>query len=360
MLKSKTAVIFTVILAIILVVTLCTSCSTKTTTATQTSTVTNTTTATATTTTIIKTIPLRFVGPWGIDSVPAKGTLKFIDAFNARAGGQYEIKFYPGETLAKVPEFLEATGKGTIDMFGMALGAYSGTEPLFVEVPMIYSSAKVNSATVAPMMELYDTVLPKYNLKALAGFTTGGNNVASSKKAIRVLADWKGLLVGSISPGIAQIIKALGASPVDANWTDTYSNLQKGVVDAHFAGLEFSVNEKISDVAKYYTYFYATPSFNGFIMNLEVFNKMPKDIQTILLEEAKKGAGALDNQFVGEETKYMETLTSEGMEIIKITGAERDKWVAACQSIIDATVAPLGTNGKKILEIAAAARAANP
>jgi TRAP-type transport system periplasmic protein len=357
MLKSKTAVIFTVVLAIILVVSLCASCSTKTTTATQTSTVTNTATKTATATTIIKTIPLRFVGPWGIDSVPATGTQKFLDAFNARVNGQYEIKLYPGETLAKVPEFLEATGKGTIDMFGMALGAYSGTEPLFVEVPMIYNNAAANGAAVPDMMALYDTVLPKYNLKALAGFTTAGNSVAESKKAIRVMADWKGLLVGSISPGIAQIIKAMGASPVDANWTDTYSNLQKGVVDAHFCGLEFSVNEKIWDVAKYYTYFYATPSFNAFIINLDVFNKMPKDVQTALLEEAKKGADALNSEFVNDETKYMDTLTSNGMEVIKITGDERAKWVAACQSIIDSTVAPLGANGQKILDIAKAANA---
>jgi len=180
---------------------------------------------------------------------------------------------------------MDAVRTGTVEMASIGLGIFAGLDPGLAEIPMLYNNVRANAAACKESADLYNEILEeKFNQKALAIYTTGAQEMIS-KKPVKTLADWKGLLVGATNPETAALTTALGGSPVVIPWTECYSNLEKGVVDAVMTSTQWTMISGLNDVASYVTRFYSTPTFNTYLINLDAFNKMPKDVQEILIEE---------------------------------------------------------------------------
>jgi len=280
--------------------------------------------------------------------------------FSERTNGAYQIKVYPGEQLVKVPETMDAVRTGTVEMASIGLGIFAGLDPGLAEIPMIYNNVRANAAACKESADLYNEILEKkLNQKALAIYTTGAQELIS-QKPVKTLADWKGLMVGATNPETAALTTALGGSPVVIPWTECYSNLEKGVVDAVMTSTQWTMISGLNDVASYVVRFYSTPTFNTYLINLDAFNKMPKDVQEILIEEAWKVSNDMAAIHVQAENEDKAILESLGMEVYDLPGAERAKWKEAVKSYVDEKLASLGDFGDKLKEIAEKANAANP
>jgi len=280
--------------------------------------------------------------------------------FSERTNGAYQIKVYPGEQLVKVPEIMDAIRTGAVEMASIGLGIFAGLDPGLAEVPLLYNNVRANAAACKPSADLYNEILKgKLNQVALAIYTTGAQELIS-KKPVKTLADWKGLLVGATNPETAALTTALGGSPVVIPWTECYSNLEKGVVDAVLTSTQWTMISGLNDVASYVIRFYATPTFNTYLINLDVYNDMPKDVQEILIEEAWKVADAMAAVHIQAENEDKAILESLGMEVYDLPTAERDKWIEAVKPYVDEKLTGLGDFGDEIREIAEKANAANP
>ncbi len=280
--------------------------------------------------------------------------------FSDRTDGAYQIKVYPGEQLVKVPETMDAVRTGAVEMASIGLGIFAGLDPGLAEVPMLYNNVRANAAACRPSMELYNEILMgKMNQIGLAAYTTGAQEMIS-KKPVKTLEDWEGLLIGATNPEGAALSTSLGASPVVIMWTECYSNLEKGVVDAVLTSTQWTIISGLADVADYVTMFYASPTFNTYLLNLDVWNEMPKDVQDILIEEAWRVSDEMSAVHINLEEEDKDTLTSLGIEVYTVPKAERDKWVAAVKSYVDEKLASLGDFGAKIRQIAEKANADNP
>ena len=280
--------------------------------------------------------------------------------FSERTNGAYQIKVYPGEQLVKVPETMDAVRTGAVEMASIGLGIFAGLDPGLAEVPLLYDNVRANAAACRPSIELYNEILMgKMNQIALAAYTTGAQEMIS-KKPVKTLEDWKGLLVGATNPEGAALATSLGASPVVIMWTECYSNLEKGVVDCVLTSTQWTLISGLTDVADYVTMFYATPTFNTYLLNLDVWNKMPKNVQDILIEEAWRVSDEMANIHINLEKEDIDTLTSMGMDVYILPKAERDKWKEAVKPYVDEKLAGLGDFGAKIRQIAEKANADNP
>jgi TRAP-type C4-dicarboxylate transport system substrate-binding protein len=285
---------------------------------------------------------------------------ELAQAFSERTDGAYQIKVYPGEQLVKVPETMDAVRTGTVEMASIGLGIFAFLDPGLAEVPLLYDNVRANAAACKPSAELYNQILKeKLNQVALASYTTGAQELISTKP-VKVLADWKGMMIGATNPESAALASALGASPVTIPWTECYSNLEKGVVDAVLTSTQWTIISGLNDVADYVIRFYSTPTFNTYLINLDAFNKMPKDVQNILIEEAWKASDVMSAVHIQSDKEDKEILEGLGMEVYDLPKAERDKWVAAVKPYVDEKLASLGDFGKKLREIAEKANAANP
>jgi len=183
----------------------------------------------------------------------------------------------------------------------------------------------------------------------------------SSTKPVKTLEDWDGLLVQAISPSIASMVEALGGAPVTGvPYTDSYSLMEKGTVDAVITAPAAIRIFMLTDVGKYMTSAYMVPAVHGFSVNLNTWNSLPKDVQDIMLEEAQKQSTVIDEWLRGEWVKDFELITAAGVEIYEVPAAEVDRWKDACQGIIDEQMAIYGDFGVKVMAIVDAANAKFP
>ena len=305
-----------------------------------------------------KPVVLRLVVP----SPPGDWPLTFMNTelakrFNGRAKGQYVIEAHPdpGGAIAKIPEYFDAVRIGSVEITCGPWGMFSFLDPRLgiIETPFLFSTSPAASAACKPLLPLYDQILQeKFNAKGLSLCNVGGVNLYSSKP-VKTLEDWKGLLVGCLSPVASGLAKELGASPVTVMWVDMYESLQKKVIAAVLIGTHGGVATNTPDVCKNVVLFYGLSGWNGFSINLDVWKKMPPNIQKILQEEAIASAEWMNKTVDGElGAKDMKTFKDKGSAVYFVPKAERDKWEKVLAPYKEKQITSLGEFGQKVKKIA--------
>ena len=287
----------------------------------------------------------------------------FVDAFNARCGPDYTIEYYGAEQMLSFPELLDGIRTGAADMGAITPNANSFDEPKLgaVELPFLFNNLEAHIEAIPGLFPIYAGILEnQFNQKLLCLHNYTGMGLISTKP-VKTIDDWDGLLVQAISPIMAAIIEAMGGAPVSGMpYTESYSMMEKGTVDAVITAPAAMNIFLLTDVGKYMTSAYLAPAVHGFSVNLDVWNSLPKDVQDIMLEEAQKQSDYIDNWMRGEWEKDHQAITDAGVEIYTLPQSEIDNWKAACQSVIDDQLAIIGDVGVQVMEIAAEANAKHP
>lgn len=303
-----------------------------------------------------KTKVLRLVVP----SPPGDWPLTFMNEemakrFNKRAKGAYKIEVHAGGAIAKLPEYFDSVRVGAVEMACAPWGMYSFLDPRLgaIEIPFLFHSSPAGSAACKQLVPLYDKLFQeKFNAKALALYNPGGVQLMSSKP-VKTLEDAQGLLVGAISPPTAVLLKELGASPVTIMWTDMYESLQKNVISATTQGTHGAVVMGLMDVCKYVTVGYFISGWNGFSINLDLWNAMPEDIKKILQEEATFSAEWMNRTVVDEVgPKDMAYYEENGVEVHFLSKAERQRWIDKVEPYSKNQIEKLGDFGRQVKKIA--------
>ena len=285
-----------------------------------------------------------------------------MDRFNARTNGAYKMELFPGGQLAAFPESMDAIRTGSIEAGMIPLAAFGGTVPEFglPELPFIWASDRANSYAMPQLQEVFAPLLEeKANQTTVGCFTVGTLNLLS-KKQIKTLDDLQGLIVGCDTPPMAELIKALGGSGIIVDFTEDYSSLQKGVIDAKTCAPPYILIAKLYEVAKYYTTFHALGTLYSFDINLDVYNAMPSDVQLALNEEMADTAAFMSEGFVNLYYDLQPDLLDKGVEIYHITSAEREKWKELAYPTTLAILDSSGEVGQKVKQIADEANAKFP
>jgi TRAP-type C4-dicarboxylate transport system substrate-binding protein len=287
----------------------------------------------------------------------------FVDAFNARCGPDYTIKYYPSEQMLSFPELLDGVRTGAADMGAITPNANSADEPKLgvVELPFLFNNLNAHIYAMPKLEPLYAEILEKqFNQKLLCLHNYTGMALISTRP-VKTLEDWNGLLVQSISPVMTSIIEALGGGAVSGQpYTESYSLIEKGTVDGVITAPAAMRIFALTDVAKYMTSAYMSPAVHGFSINLDAWNKLPKKIQDIMVEEAQKQSKVIDEWLKGEWIKDFAAIAAAGVDIYTVPKDELARWKAACQPFFDQQMALYGDLGKKVKAIADEANAKYP
>lgn len=281
----------------------------------------------------------------------------FVKEFNAQAGGKYIIEIHPGESLIKFPDSLDALRTGAVEIDVWPIGAFSSVEPNFAaaELPFLVNSVQADAALQVEMMPVWESIMTKkFNCKPLYTFTCLGIDVMSTK-SVRTAADWKGLLVQSVSPQTAKITELMGAAAVPMGFADGYQGLQKKIIEATLQSTSYMTTFKLNEVAQYLLSAYLTPAAVVIAINLDVYNKMPKDIQNLIMKLGKKAQTDTNNFFINVYEDNLKTLTDAGVTVYKLPKAERDAWAQTIKPYGDGLYSKMDADfAKNVKEIGAA------
>ena len=221
--------------------------------------------------------------------------------------------------------------------------------------------AGFRNATVASLAlwDLYNKYQPEEfaKVKVLTMFTCAPANIYA-KKRVENLEDLKGLELRA-SGGVAQVLKALGATPVGMPQSATPEALQKGVVKGAASSLETLKDFKYAEMCKYVTMLNGPVYPFAVVMNWNSWNKLPQDIQKVmddLGKEQSEWTGKYMDDHVNESLDWSKK--THNIEIIELSPGEKAKWDAKLAPITDKWIKDASEKGLPAKEIVADIQAA--
>ena len=292
-----------------------------------------------------------FFPPSHIQSILAEQWSKEVEK---RTAGAVKIEYFPGQTLTKSNQCYDGVVEGLSDI-GFAVLAYTpGRFPvmLAVDLPLGYTSG---AAATKVINDVYNQFKPKEldDTKVMYLHAHGPGLIHSKDKPVLKMEDMKALKFRSHGTS-AEVVKALGGTPIAKPMPETYEMLQKGVVDGSVYPLESNKGWKLGEVVRYCTANFSSAYTTSFfvVMNKDKWKsislKDQKIIEEINAEWVVKHGDAWDtSDMIG--IKY---LLEQGGQIIGQDSKESARWKAAVAPIMDQYVTDLnkkGLNGKEIV-----------
>ena len=268
---------------------------------------------------------------------------QFIDDWvkevNTMLGGRLTLELYPAKAIIPPFETLEAVQMGIIDADITSPAYFAGRDPaipLLADLIGAYSNW-FEAATWCEYgggKELYQKMYKGFGAH-FVGCPNAGIESVASKKPINSIADFKGVKMRVPSGTATQLLKAMGASPVNLSGGEVYNALEKGVIDA--ADLSDYVANKslgLHKVAKYALVDFHSMPVLSLTVNMKKWNAQPKDIQAIL-NMATRDMGTQINmrQLMLRGPAEKDDLENHGVTIINWSDDERKKMRAMAAKI---------------------------
>ena len=241
------------------------------------------------------------------------------------------IESYGGATV-KVADTLEGVQAGIVDIGGYCFCFEPSNLPLHafqVMLPFGTMSAQ-NSVKIA--RSIYDKVPylskvfeDKYNQRLLSLIADNGYNLGTTFEWNNV-AELKGRKLAGAGLNLKWLEYA-GAVPVQSSLPEAYTSMQTGVYSGWIMFPSGWVNFKLNEVAKHYTEVgFGSITWHGLTMNKNRFNRLPKDVQDIILEVAKEYEARTGTVNDENYPKQLAQLRTMGVTVKSVPDSVRVDW----------------------------------
>ncbi len=254
---------------------------------------------------------ITFIGLSGISSAKSKTMeLKVVTYLSPRYGdgfycagrmvdyiNQYgksrgiSAKLYHSQTVYKSKEMLPALISGNIDI-GVFMGPYvEGTLPIFgaSDLPFIWDDVYTQREGVrkgSPIFNLVAKECAKKNLQLLAMASSMPEEILSRKPLMKI-EDFKGMKIRVAGAVYAKALESIGAVPISMPSSETYTSLQRGVVDAVMGGDITFRARKLYEVAKYQINLRAFQFDWPVLMNMGSFSRLSEEQKKVVWNAAE-------------------------------------------------------------------------
>jgi len=274
-----------------------------------------------------KAIEWRMVVSWTPEFIGVrKMFIPFVEKVNQRAAGKLKISYVGPEA---VPPFeqLKPVREGLFDGSFTHSAYHMGEVSVGQGMDLFTATGKERRA--AGLNKIVDEAYrKKANVTYLAGIPDGvGYHLMLRNQKIDK-ADLTGLKIRT-SPFYDPMIKALGGAPVRVAGGEIYSALERGVVDGACWPALGALDYKWYEVAKYQV----RPRFGDtvyqILVNLDSWNRLPKDLQDLLtqiaIEVEEEGRIATMGSLESDEKE----LQKRGMDLLALPPKEAEKFLNA-------------------------------
>ena len=239
----------------------------------------------------------------------------------ARTNNKVQIQVFPGEQLGSGKEVNEMirqganvmniTDPGYLQDFVPDIGVLNG--PYIVKDPKEFDKLFASDWYKGVEQKLQQA---GFRLIMAGGFF--GRRHVIADKPIRTPQDMQGLTV-RVPPNTMWIetFKAMGARPATVQWSEVYNALQQNVVGAAEAPLGSLWGSKLQETRKVIS---MTGHFTAIVtwpINNNYFNKLPKDVQQVLLEEGAKAKTEMTRLTLELDKDYMAKFKQAGVTFVE-------------------------------------------
>ena len=266
-----------------------------------------------------------------------------------------EVQVYPGASLFKPNEQWNALVNGQLDISSFPLDYASGKQRAFGATLMpglVRSHDRAQRMNGSPFMKEIKAQIDKAGVVVLADAWLAGA-IASKRACIRKPDDIKGLKVRSAGPTFAAMWQAAGASIVSVPSNEVYNALQTGVAEATDTSSGSFVSFRIYEQVKCLT----APGDNALwfmyepvLMSKKSFSRLNKKQQDVLMQAGRKSQEFFAGKAKGLDDEMVKVFKDHNVEVVTLSPAEYDAWVAVARKSSYAEFAQEVPNGKKLID----------
>jgi TRAP-type C4-dicarboxylate transport system substrate-binding protein len=252
----------------------------------------------------------------------------YLDELRKRGKDKIAIEYVGGPEVIGRADQPTAAKNGVVDLVYMAFTFYGGTVP----VGQILSLTEI-SGKEERNRGVWDYVR---ELHAKAGLywlgrghsSSGEDQLWSSTKKITSMKDLAGQKAGSGSVVSKPFVQAVGANYVQVQVGDVYTALERGVLDSYIAPPGGTVSSAAHKICKN---FIDHPFYRGNIsifIGMERWNKLPKDIQTLLQGTLYDMEDELNKQWDSINAVDKQKMVDSGDVPVKLSPDEAQKYLS--------------------------------
>jgi len=247
--------------------------------------------------------------------------LFFAKNVGERTNGRVKIEVFPGEQLG--------SGKDVNEMIRAGANVMNITDPGYL-ADFVPDFGILNGPYIVQRHEEFakllasewyadlDRRIQQAGFRLIMSGAFFGNRHMITDKPIRTPADVAGMTV-RVPPNTMWIetFKAMGARPTTVQWSEVYNALSQGVVQAAEApygslwGARLHEVKKVISLTAHFKAITTWPINNGY------FNRLPRDVQTVLLEEGAKGGEEQTRLTNAMEADFATRFKAAGVTIVE-------------------------------------------
>ncbi|MDF2592221.1 MAG: tripartite ATP-independent periplasmic transporter solute receptor, DctP family [Clostridia bacterium] len=267
---------------------------------------------------------------------------KFKEVVEAKSQGKIKVDLFPTMQLGSDREMVEGVQAGDISivLLQTAPAASFVPELAVFDLPNVFS--KYDAATIdralnkSAFTDLINEAYAKAGFVNL-GYLQGGTfRETSSNKNITKLEDFKGLKIRTMENKYHMAYwQALGANPTPVIFAELYMALQQGLVEAEENAYDTMFNAKFMEVQKYVINTHHLLYLNQFIMNKELYEKMPADYQKIMDESVAEATADVSSKLGDFGATNLKALTDAGMKVVDFTPEMFDQMIEKAKPVYD-------------------------
>jgi len=247
----------------------------------------------------------------------SKGAQTFAERVAKATNGQVKIVLHPGSALGfKGPELLRAVAEGQLKAAEVPTGMVEGDAPTLALTaqPFISTNAFEQRLLYQLAKPTYAKILKKFNQFTLYTSVWPFSGIYT-QRPIRSEADLKGLKMRVYDGTGLAFGGATGIAARKMPFSEVYPAMKAGLLDSMYTSSVSGVDAKAWEVLKYFTPINIVGPVNMVNVNIDAWNRLPKDIQATILEVANQMEDEMWNLAGDMDRKSRATLMENGMTI---------------------------------------------
>lgn len=287
---------------------------------------------------------VRIGSVWKEDNITPDVDEEFIELLHEHSKGEFDAKFFPAGALGSALERSQKLQAGTLEVSNTSLSNFAAYVPFYnaLNFPYVTRGYEGTRATIENGLKIINS--KRFDDAASKAAKEKGFEVAfwtpigvrqiaireQKNLTVKTPEDIKGVKMRVTGSQVERnLFDFLGANPAPVSWPETYTSLQKGVVDGiHNSSVSlygFNMYELCGSVTKTNLY----PTLNLYVASRKWLEGLPKHLQEAFTKACRE-AGEIQRAKLWEsEDRATKALVDSGIEIYEPTGAEYEKWVEA-------------------------------
>lgn len=272
--------------------------------------------------------------------------LAYKDKLEDISDGRFEVRIYPNQALGGDRQQIESTILGYIQGCVPPSGTLAGFDQrlMVIDLPFIFKSGEAAVTTLnGELGEDLDPILEELGLHCVGWTETGFRYITTNDIEVTSPEKLKGLSIRTMeNPIHIASFRAWGASPTPMSFSELFTALQQGAVDAQENPISVTVSNRLFEVQNTLSltgHFYSAGAIST---NRDFYEALEGQDKEWFDEAGEFLVEYLTELTWEEEANFIQQAQDEGMKVVELTAEQKDAFVKQAADVYDLFIEEYG------------------